>query len=225
MIQDDLHFFLKKVQEADRIMICSPCYFLGEHTVLKKLGDRMLSVLKKGRNFSAKKCVIAVCYGVEGWEGYALEAVHNFASFLHLQVKGKMLVRAANPGEVATPAILQKARDLAWCLLEDRRFEQEREALTCSVCNSSLLQLLKDGTVRCPMCETTGNLQKDGSDYMIIVQEKGRNRFSAEVLTEHAKKLDQIKENYIANRRELKKVRERYAAYDDWWVLPERGKS
>ena len=189
----------------------------------KEIGRPYAFCFEKGRNFSAKKCVIAVCYGVEGWEGYALEAVHNFASFLHLQVKGKMLVRAANPGEVATPAILQKARDLAWCLLEDRRFEQEREALTCSVCNSSLLQLLKDGTVRCPMCETTGNLQKDGSDYMIIVQEKAKSLFCRSA--NGTCKVGSIKENYIANRRELKKVRERYAAYDDWWVLPERGKS
>lgn len=218
VIGDDFNFFLNKVREADAIILGTPCYFLGAHTSLKVLGDRLISVLREGAAFTGKRCVIAISYGVPGWNGYAREAAINFARFLHLDVVGTMVVQAANPGEVVKPNILAEARQLAGNLMQPDKERHDSNTVFCPACNSSLLQMSPDGKVRCPMCSATGRLQVGNNKVDITWEETVHNRFSPQGMAEHAELLEQIKSGYLANRSQLYGLRKPYQQYDYWWV-------
>jgi multimeric flavodoxin WrbA len=129
IIKDDLDFFLERIKQADCIIIASPCYFLGVHTSIKKICDRFISILNNASQFAGKKCVTVITYGIPGWEGYAREALMSFSRFLHLDHQGDLVIQAANPGESATEAILDKARMLAQRLLGTNGQEQDSTVL------------------------------------------------------------------------------------------------
>lgn len=220
VLEDDLEFLLAQIKCADAVIIATPCYFLGTHTMLKQISDRLICILQQSKDFAGKKCVVAVTYGVSGWEGYAREAAVNFARFMHLEVAGSMLVQAASPGEVITPEILSEARTLAQKLLADKAMAEEQPAYACTFCGSTLLQLVPQGGVRCPMCGAKGKLSGAAETLGIAFDAPEHYRFSKEGMAEHARKLETIKAQYVARHRELNQVRKPYQQYD-WWVRPE----
>lgn len=226
VINDQLHFLLEKIKAADAVIIASACYFLGTHTSIKIISDRLISVLANSADFSGKKCVTATVYGVEGWEGYAREGVNNFARFLHLTVVGDMLVRAASPGEVAVPEVLAQARELAGRLMDSSVSLDKPplidDVLCCRQCGSSFLQLQPSGEVRCILCNVTGKIETNESGYEIHFAEGDHCRFSPVGMSEHADRLIAEKTNFIKNRRELNRRRKAYEAYNEWWVQEEK---
>ena len=205
IIKDDLDFLFERIQQADGIIIASPCYFLGAHTSIKKICDRLISILNNASEFSGKKCVTVITYGVPDWEGYAREALISFSRFLHLDHQGDLLIQAANPGESATDVILDKARKLAQRLLQvSDQQENSTDLQLCPKCTSSLWQINNQGILRCPLCDD-------------------KHRYSPEGMAEHGKLLESIKERYITNRHELMQTRKLYEQRD-WWLEPKRQK-
>lgn len=220
IIGDDLQFLLDNIRTADAIIIGAPCYFLGTHTSLKVIGDRLISVLQNGDEFAGKKCIVVVTYGVAGWDGYAREATINFARFLHLDVVGSMAVQAANPGEAAKPEVLHKARLLAQRLMSGAEQTEEAAECSCRECGSSLLRLSPDGTVHCPMCGAFGRLHLEGGQFTVQFGQREHSRFSLAGIKEHGALLEEIKGRYIASRNELYALRQKYKQYDGWWIPP-----
>lgn len=219
IIKDDLAFLLKKIEEADGIVIGSPCYFLGVHSSLKLVGDRFISILNSGNKYSGKKCVLAIVYGIKGWEGYAREGAISFAKFLHLDVVGTMLVQAANPGQVIKDDTLAEARELAQALITPKKVLSESNIHTCPHCDSSLLQLGLGGEVRCIICGTTGKIRNEQEKPVIDFDKKVPGRFTKECMNKHGKLLEQIKEEFIKSRTQLYELRKPYKDYD-WWIKP-----
>ncbi|MDF2500847.1 MAG: NADPH-dependent reductase [Anaerosporomusa subterranea] len=223
IIRDDLAFFLEQIEWADVVVIASPCYFLGSHTSIKLIGDRLISILNDGKRFQGKRCVAAVSYGVADWEGYAREAVMNFACFLHLDLMGTLVVRAANPGEVVQSEILAEARALAGKLVEGSDHScQQQEAHTCQGCGSSLLQITPAGQVRCVMCGMTGQLAVEANGFALTFNPPEHSRFSSHGMAEHGQRLEDIKQEYIARRKDLLALRKQYQEQDEWWIRPPR---
>ena len=203
IIKDDFDFLLERIKQADYIIIASPCYFLGAHTSIKKICDRLISILNNSSEFAGKKCVTVVTYGIPGWEGYAREALMSFSRFLHLDHQGDLLIQAANPGESATDAILEQARELAQRLICTSPQEQRSTDLQlCPQCGSSLWKINQQGIRRCPLCDD-------------------KHRYSPEGMAEHGKLLESIKDSFIANRLELMQTRKLYEQHD-WWIEPRR---
>ncbi|WP_425060226.1 hypothetical protein SCACP_08990 [Sporomusa carbonis] len=220
VIKDDLDFLIDRIRAADALIIASPCYFLGSHTSIKIIGDRLISVMGDSRKFSGKKCVTVVTYGIGGWEGYAREAVNNFARFLHLDVVGDLLVNAAIPGEALAEDIKTAAQELAKRLIDPTGGDKSSSGrLTCGECGSSLLQISESGHVRCVMCGTTGQLQFVSGQFIIRYTYPEPPRFSPEGMIEHGRLLGSYKERYIAKRKELAQLCKPYNDYD-WWVYP-----
>ena len=127
VIDDDYKRFLAQVKAADAVIIAAPVYFLGMHTRLKLLCDRLISVLNEATEYTGRRCVVAVPYGVEGWQGYGVEATMSFARFLHLDVVGVLPVHAANPGEAA-PRFFPAQHPAA--LKADQQAQRQRKADT-----------------------------------------------------------------------------------------------
>lgn len=226
VIADDLAFLLAKVREADAVVIVSPCYFLGSHTTLKLIGDRLISVLNEGPQYAGKRCVAATVYGIPGWEGYGREAVLSFARFLHLNVVDDMLVQAANPGEAARPEVLARARELAVQLSgvpanagSGGGETAAPEEIRCTGCGGGLFRLSAAGSVRCAVCGATGTLNSEGDGCAVRFAAGGLARFSPQGMAEHGRRLEEIKEDYLIRRGELHKIRK---AWDgpDWWIRP-----
>ena len=220
VIGDHLSFLLERIREADAVIIASACYFLGSHTSLKTISDRLICVLADSHLYTGKKCVTATVYGMPDWEGYAREAVNNFARFLHLDVVADMIVNAASPGEVVKPAVLQKARELADCLVSGKTLAADSAILTCPYCSSGLLQISPAGQVRCVMCNAAGTLMPTDTGYDVRFDTSCHKRYSPEGMTEHQQNLESAKRSYITNRQELYRRRKPYEAYD-WWIKPE----
>ena len=216
IIADDLAFLLERVKAADAVVITAACYFLGIHTSVKLAGDRLISILANSAEFAGKRCVTAVSYGIPGWEGYAREAVNNFARFLHLELVGSMTVRAASPGEAVQPEVLAEARRLAGRLVSGAADVSVPGVLCCADCGSSMLQVAPTGAVRCAMCDARGQI-KAGPGGVSIEFTAGHERFSPAGKVEHAELLEDIKRHYIANRSGLFEVRKPYEGMD-WWV-------
>ena len=220
VIKDQLAGLLDKIKQADAVIIASACYFLGSHTSIKNLSDRMISVLANSADFSGKRCVTVTVYGIPGWEGYAREMVNNFARFLHLQVVGDMLVQAASPGEAAVPAVLEQARELAAALVDPAvgTVPTVQNVLSCNQCGSSFLQIQPSGQVRCVMCNATGELASSTNGYSVSFAEQNHLRFSPAGMAEHAARLEEEKANYVANRHEFYRRRKAYEGYNTWWA-------
>lgn len=223
IIGDDLTFLLDQIEWADAVIIAAPCYFLGAHTSIKTIGDRLISVLNDGARFQGKPSVAVIPYGVSGWEGYAREAVMNFARFLHLDLRGALTVRAANPGEAVRPEVMAEIGKLAQCLTDPKATVNGVSVFTCKGCGSSLLQIDTAGQVRCVMCDTTGQMTKNPDGTLaIFFNQPEHSRFSPAGMAEHGQRLETIKQEYIAKRKELMTVRKEYQEQDKWWIHPPR---
>lgn len=218
-LDDDLKFLLDKIKAADAVIIVSACYFLGAHTSIKTVGDRLLSVLANRADFQGKKCATVVVYGIPGWDGYARESVRNFARFLHLEVIGSLTVQAANPGEAARPEVLADVRELALALAEGVSAPTDCQAtLVCPGCGSRLLVVGVSGSLQCVMCGSMGTLRQQADGFAAEFTQC-EPRFSDAGIANHAARLEAVKQHYLATRMELYRRRKPYAAYD-WEITP-----
>ena len=224
VIDDDFKRFLAQVKAADAVIIAAPVYFLGMHTRLKMLCDRLISVLNEATEYTGRRCVVAVPYGVEGWQGYGVEATMSFARFLHLDVVGVLPVHAANPGEAARPEVLAKAAELARRLLPESAeaplmdgLPSEPAAIACTACGSGIVRLNEAGEAHCVLCGAIGRLQLASSSEQKLTcqwQVPEHFRYSPAGMTEHGERLESIKQDFIARRHEMAELRKHYKAME-----------
>ena len=226
IINDEFNELLNQVKQADAVILASPVYFLGMHTRLKLVCDRLISVLNEADAYTGRRCVVAVPYGVEGWQGYGVEATVSAARFLHLDVVGVLAVHAANPGEVVQPEILDQAEQMARRLLEESALPvggnplqagQDTTEIACAACGSGLLRLNKTGALTCVICGATGSVEAGGQAGQKLDcrwDSPQHYRYSPAGMTEHAERLASIKQDFIARRMALVELRKPYKAME-----------
>ncbi len=221
ILQDDLNFFLSRVREADKVIIAAPVYYLGQHTTLKLINDRMISIQNDSEKyFQNKQCVIVVPHTVKDWEGYAREAAMHFARFLGLNVTGALIVNKTLPGDVLEEDSLTKIRRLAASLVDNSAVDfLDPDLAYCPDCGSSLLQIHRNGRWRCVMCGTVGGWEIKGGGFAMNVAPAEIRRFSREGMEEHGQTLTDIKERYIRRRKEVAANQEIYKEVD-YWLKP-----
>jgi hypothetical protein len=73
------------------------------------------------------------------------------------------------------------------------------------------------------MCGMTGQLSLESGQFAIAFAAPEHKRFSVAGMTEHGQRLEAIKAEYIAKRKDLLAVRKRYQEQDEWWIQPLRG--
>ena len=226
IINDEFNELLNQVKQADAVILASPVYFLGMHTRLKLVCDRLISVLNEADAYTGRRCVVAVPYGVEGWQGYGVEATVSAARFLHLDVVGVLAVHAANPGEVVQPEILDQAEQMARRLLVESALPvggvpfqagQASMEIACAACGSGLLRLNKTGALTCVICGATGSVEASGQAGQKLDcrwDSPQHYRYSPAGMTEHAERLAGIKQDFIARRQALVELRKPYKAME-----------
>jgi ribosomal protein S27AE len=212
MIDDDFNFFLSRIQAADKIIIAAPVYSLGQHTILKLINDRMISVLNKAdQYFTGKQCVIVIPHSVEDWEGYAREATMHFARFFGLNITGTAVVRASLPSDVTEEKTLVKIRELALSLLDNSVINlEDPEKVYCPDCGSSLLQIFHKGKWRCVMCGSTGTWTTDSGEFTLLWDIPQHRRYALEGIQEHGERLNRLKQEFIQRRRDIAMALRKY---------------
>ncbi|MDR1320263.1 MAG: NAD(P)H-dependent oxidoreductase [Gracilibacteraceae bacterium] len=212
VLDDDLNYFLDRVKAADKVVIAAPVYYLGQHTSLKLVNDRLISIQNNTAEYATgKQCVIAVPHTVPGWEGYGREAAMHFARFLGLDVTGTVILRSILPGDVLREDLLLKIRALAQSLVNNARVDFiDEDKAYCPECGSSLLQIFHNGQWRCVMCSSKGQLKSENGEFRLALIPARPSRFSAEGLAEHGCTLTNIKEEYIRRKDEVREAQQKY---------------
>lgn len=221
VLPDDLNFFLSRVREADKVIIAAPVYYLGQHTTLKLINDRMIAIQSDSREyFKNKQCVIVIPHTVKDWEGYAREATMHFARFLGLNVTGSLIVNKTLPGDVLDEDSLIKIRKLATSLVDNSTVDFRDPTLAyCPDCGSSLLQIQRNDRWRCVMCGAVGGWEVKDGEFSMNVTPSAIKRFSREGMEEHGHTLTEIKEEYIRRRNEVAANQARYKEIN-YWLKP-----
>lgn len=221
ILQDDLNFFLSRIRDADKVIIAAPVYYLGQQTSLKLINDRMIAIQNDSSEyFKNKQCVIVIPHTVPDWEGYAREAAMHFARFLGLNVTGTLVVNKTLPGDVLDEDSLTKIRKLAASLADNSTVDfRDPELAYCPECDSSLLQVRRNGGWRCVICGSAGGWQVNGGEFLMSVSPSDVKRFSREGMEEHGHILTEIKDEYIRRRKEVAARQDAYKAVN-YWIKP-----
>ncbi len=205
VIQDDLQMFLAKIRGADKVVLAGPVYFLGEQTAVKLIKDRLLTILNEGdKYYKEKPCVIAIPHGIKNWEGYGREAMLAFAGFLGLKILGCRVINKHLPGDAAQADSLVTLHELAKALTENKVLPPEnQDIIYCPVCQSSLLQIHKDGKWHCVICGASGELTAEKGKLAMGVVDQSVPRYSKTGMAEHGQKLLSINDEFRKRRREV----------------------
>jgi len=219
-IDDDLEFFIERVRKADKIVVGAPSYFLGGHTAIKTVTDRMLSVLSNFREFAGKDCVTVSSYGLTNWEGAVKENMLIFAAELNLRVVDSAVFLATIPTESVQGENLKTLGRLAQSLMNppEKPFTPAGE-LDCSFCYSSALTLFAGGNWTCRICGGTGKIEYNNGEFSIKPDAENHSHFTPESKILHADYLMERKQFFLDNRQKVKEIQSKYENIN-WWVKP-----
>jgi multimeric flavodoxin WrbA len=160
-IRDDIPFLLDRIASSDALIIASPVYFLGAHASVKCLLDRAFSFFSAVEKISKKPSLLVNIYGMENRIGTSPQALLTLASFLGLDVKASVSLRAALPGEIlATKRHLECASRLGKLLFAEKR--RRKEGRACPFCGNDIIRMRRKDFV-CTLCHGSFSLDGGGA--------------------------------------------------------------
>lgn len=221
-LKDDLDFLIRKIKHADKVVIAAPAYLLGSHTAIKKVLDRLLSIVADYKSFPHADCVIVSPYGMAEWEGMVKEDMQLFAKKFHLNVIGHEVMLATLPGDTVKGENLDKLTGLANLLINgsDGPMKPTSSAIECPICASTGFHVNPDGTVRCMLCSLEGKFTHGPNGLRLEYDPEFNHKFTTKSLDDHVQYLMDKKDLFLATRADVKAIQAKYADLD-WWVKPE----
>ncbi|MDR3231122.1 MAG: flavodoxin family protein [Synergistaceae bacterium] len=111
---DDMNGVMKKVIEADAILLASPVWWFNISTYLKAAVDRFYGALMKDAAFlKGKKLGLAFCYGgddeLTSGVKNAINSFQDIATYTEAQIVGTVQGHASEKGEILKNATLMKS--------------------------------------------------------------------------------------------------------------------
>jgi len=214
-IRDDIPFLIDRIVSADALIIASPVYFLGTHASLKRLLDRAFSFFSAVEKISKKPCILVNTYGMENRIGTSPQALLTLASFLGLDVKASVSLKAALPGEVlATKRNLEWASRLGQILFSKEK--RRREGRSCPFCGNDIIRMRRRDFV-CTLCHGSFSLDEGG---LPVKGSPGWDVGSIEFVRSHREWLKGMKERFLAERKELLRLALPYGDIGQWVEPP-----
>jgi len=209
--EDDMEFLLQQIVGSDALIIASPVYFLGSHSIFKRIIDRgflFYTVLKKTYG---KPCILLSFYGIKNRIGTAPQTMMSFATFLGLDIKANMNVRAALPGEVLTfPRQAELAKRLAGMLFSKERKTRKNQG--CPFCGCDIVKMEKK-KFTCTLCHGTFSIDEHGK--MARIKEGGIIG-PPEHMFLHKTWLRGMKEEFLKKRKEIMQLTLQYKCIGEW---------
>lgn len=214
-IRDDIHFLIDRIVSADALIIASPVYFLGTHASVKRLLDRAFSFFSTVEKISKKPCLLVNTYGMENRIGTSAQALLTLASFLGLDVKASVSLKAALPGEIlATKKNLEWASRLGKLLFS--KDKKRREGRSCPFCGNDIIRMRRRDFV-CTLCHGSFSLDGKGRP---VKGGPGWDVGSIEFVHAHREWLKGMKERFLAERKELLRLALPYRDMGHWVEPP-----
>lgn len=208
--KDDVEPLLQQIVEADAIIIATPVYFLGSHSIFKKILDRgflFYTVLEKTYG---KPCVLINFYGMKNRIGVASHTLMSLASFLGLDIKASMNIRAALPGVVlADPRKRETAQKIAQKLFAKKL---SRKHYGCPFCGCEIIRM-KKARLTCTLCH--GAFFIDGQGKRIKIKDGGIFGTPEHMLL-HKAWLRGMKGEFMKKRKELLRLILPYKDNGEW---------
>jgi multimeric flavodoxin WrbA len=226
VIDDDLDFLVRHIKHADKVIIAAPAYMLGEHTGIKRILDRLISIVSDHRIFGRPDCVIVNSYGMAEWEGMVREGTLLFAKKLHLNVIAQEVILATLPGDSVKGENLEKMAKLAELLINPPKEKgvyssTHTDLIHCPFCSGTEMQIRPDGWVKCGVCGGEGRLVQGENGLTLEYDPKFIHRLTPEGLDIHTDYLIEKKQLFLDTKNEVKAIQARYADMD-WWRKPEK---
>jgi len=192
VIDDDVTWILKKIDETDSVILISNTYFMGINGVWKLFLDRML-LLNQYKNIKDTPAVLLAVSGIKGWEGLTLSSLASAAFSMELDVKAKADLIATLPGDIESSK--ERIINLGKILSGETENECNYDEF-CNFCGSNCFKL-SCGTAICAIC---GKPHKSGKPLIA----------AAASWTEHGDWLRKKKNEFLARRKELLTIHNRY---------------
>jgi NAD(P)H-dependent FMN reductase len=208
--EDDMGFLLDRIAESDAYIIASPVYFLGAHSIFKRILDRGFLLYDILERTYGKPCILLNLYGMGERIGAAPHTLLTLASFLGLRIKASVNVKAALPGEV----LLNKSTLLKAEKLANRLFSGERTTRGhgCPFCGCDIVRMERKGFI-CTLCH--GSFAIDHAGKAVRVKE-GEIFGTPEHMLLHKTWLSGMKQEFLKKRKEILKTTLPYKDMGEW---------
>ena len=195
--KDDMGFFLESITESDAIIIATPVYYLGAHSVFKRILDRGFLFYNYMEKTYNKPCILINIYGIENRIGISPQTLMTFASFLCLNIKESVNIEAALPGEILMDTDnSQKAEELAKALFSDKEVKNESG---CPYCGCDIVRIEKERFI-CTLCHSHFSMDNQGNRFKI---KNGGILGPPEHMHTHREWLKGMKNRFLQKKKEI----------------------
>lgn len=219
-LQDDLPLLLREIKRSDKVIIAFPAYILTAPGPVKKIMDRLLSVISDHEEFAGRDCVAVLPYGIDGWDGTIKENAIVFANMLRLHLLEARPILATLPGDSVQGENLETLHRLAKLLMEGSSGKPlpTSDALECPHCSSTALKISPNGQLRCAACGGISHLTgaPESGLSLYTVDSDRQSCFTPESKDEHIDLLMRKKQLFLDNLRTIKQLQAEYTEIDLW---------
>ncbi len=214
-VKDDMEFLLDRIAEADAVIIATPVYYLGAHSIFKRVLDRGFLFYRVLKETFGTPCILVHLYAIDQRVGTSQQTLMSFASFLGLTIKADVSFKAALPGEVILRDEFRSAAgNLAALLFSGKTFSPSR---ACPYCGCSIVRM-REKDFLCTLCHGTFTLDGDGK---AVRATDGGIFGSPEHMLLHKAWLASMKDRFMEQRKEILKTTLRYKGIGEW-IEPEK---
>ncbi|MBW1954266.1 MAG: flavodoxin family protein [Deltaproteobacteria bacterium] len=221
VIPDDLPRIWEAVLGADALVVAAPTYFLGPNASLKHLLDRGLSLLPHIEGMWGKPAVGIGIAGIPEKEGYTRLGIESFLKLLMTEIKGCEIFYSALPGEIS----LEKDHEPRLSILANALFGPalNPKSSVCPVCGGDTFRFMEDGRIRCMLCSNPGTFDMKDGRLVFEIRPGGHEMFlSRESAVRHREWLKGMKDRFLKQKNQLKKISVEYLKDGTWIQPPEK---
>ena len=213
-INDHMDFLRDQIRQCDGLIVAAPVYFLGAHSIIKRILDRGFLFYGDAEKNENKPCILVALHGIEEQIGVTPQVLRALAATLCLDVKASVSLRAALPGEVlADPVNIELAKQLGQLLFSGRL---ERSPDGCPFCGCEIVRM-QHGQFVCTLCH--GNFTLDAKARP-VKGAAGWEVGTVKFVREHSAWLRGMKDRYMENRKTLLRLSLPYKDVGTWVEPP-----
>jgi multimeric flavodoxin WrbA len=215
VLADDFNRVIKIVCDSDALIVAVPTYFLGANACLKRFLDRGLAFYAHLDKLWKKPAVGVGIAGIEGKEGYTLLVINSFLKMLFAENRFNAICYGALPGEVVLNQENNKlARKMATALFGT---PIKKKGPACSLCGGDTFRFLGENKVRCMLCSNSGTIEiRSGNPTFNISKGEHELFLSKQEALTHKEWLLRMKDRYLAQKTDLKKICISYSKEGSW---------
>jgi multimeric flavodoxin WrbA len=210
--KDDMDFLLDRIAEADGLIISSPVYSLGAHSIFKQVLDRGFLFYRVLEKTFGKPCILLNFFGIKERLGAAPQMLLSFATLLGLDVKASVNIRAALPGEILMAGNTGKQAAKLAASLFSGKVSAHGRGHGCPFCGCEIVRMTGKKFI-CTLCH--GTFRIDEGHRAVPIKDGGMLG-DAEHMLLHKKWLSGMKDRFMERRKEILKVSLHYKDMGEW---------